>query len=47
MIIDKESHRELLLRLISTTTIGGGIIDEIYEIKQAILNAKVVEEKEN
>lgn len=44
MIIDKEIHKELLLKLIANTSIGGGIIDEIYELKQAIINAKVQEE---
>lgn len=41
MQFDKQSHKELALQAINNVNVPGKLIDEVYEYKQAILNATV------
>ena len=44
MTIDKQEHQALLLEIIKQTTYPGHLIDLVYEIRNAILSAKVGED---
>ena len=41
MILDKEQHRKFLLELINTSSFTGNIIEQIIELKQSVMNAKI------
>ena len=41
MILDKEQHRKFLLELINSSSFTGNIIEQIIELKQSVINAKV------
>ena len=41
MVIDKQIHKEVLLKILEATNIPGQLLDVVYEIKQAILKAEI------
>jgi len=41
MILDDERQRELLLQLMEAAQYPGNALDEAYNLKQAIVNAKL------
>lgn len=43
MILDNEKQKVLLLELIKTTQFIGIIVDDLYKLKQAIIEAKIKE----
>ena len=45
MILDKETHRKLLLELIRVTSFPGDSLEIILELKQSIIKATVDKEK--
>lgn len=44
MILDKEEHKAMLLELIKMATFPGEFLDSMYELKQSVQNAGVVED---
>jgi len=41
MILDNEQQREDILRMIEHLTFNGKDVDEVYYLKQAVLNAGI------
>ncbi len=41
MVLDKEIHRKLLLEILDRAIFKGEIVNEVYELKKAILTAEV------
>ena len=46
MILDGEKQRKILLQIINTTNFPGSVLQEALELKKAIINAKIGEEKD-
>lgn len=42
MTLDNERQRELLLSMIQVCNVPGSILDDVYELKQAVFKADVV-----
>lgn len=42
MILDSEGQREILLEILAKTQFMGSAVDEVFMLKQAIVNAEVV-----
>jgi len=47
MILDSERQRKLLLDLLTAVTIPGTALDEVFNLKRQILQAKIQEEPAN
>lgn len=45
MILNKEDHRILLLKIIDTTNFPGTVLELILELKQAIKTAKIADKE--
>jgi hypothetical protein len=41
MILDNIQQKELLINIINSSNYPGGVIEQIYELKQAIIHAEV------
>lgn len=46
MILDKEDHRKFLLELINTASFVGSIVEQIVELKESLINAKIEEKSD-